>query len=72
MTNKTINQHIDKDIKELTDPMISSQRRRHVEEELESLEKYHAKHPEDEHDPSPLELYCDENPDAIECKIYDV
>ena len=52
--------------------MVSSQSRRHAEEELESLERYHAKHPDDDHDPSSLELFCDENPDASECKMFDV
>lgn len=70
MTN--INNHIQKNKDELSDPMISSQRRRHVEEELESLEKYHANHPKDEHDPTPLELFCDENPDSPECKVFDL
>lgn len=51
--------------------MISSQSRRHYEEELEQLEKYHEKHPEDDHDPTPLELFCDENPNALECRIYE-
>jgi len=71
MTDKTIKQHIDDDLKELNDPLISSQRRRHVEEELECLERYHSRHPEDEKDPSALELYCDDNPDALECRMYD-
>jgi len=70
MTN--IKDHIKKDLDELNDPMISSQRRRHVEEELESLEKYHTNHPEDEHDPTPLELFCNENPNALECKVFDL
>jgi hypothetical protein len=67
-----INDHIQKDIDELSNPMLSSQRRRHVEEELESLKKYHVNHPEDDHDPTSLELFCDENPDALECKVYDL
>ena len=41
------------------------------EEELEALKAYKANHPEDSHDPTPLELYCDTHPDAAECKIYD-
>lgn len=69
---ENIQQHIEHDRKILDDPLVSSQSRRHVEEELESLERYHSRHPEDEHDPSPLELYCDDNPDAIECKVFDV
>jgi hypothetical protein len=38
---------------------------------LESLQKYHERHPEDSHDPTPFELYCDENPNALECRIYE-
>lgn len=68
----TIEDHINKDKKILDDPMVSSQARRHAEEELEQLERYHERHPEDSHDPSPLELYCDDNPSASECKVFDV
>lgn len=67
-----INQHIQKDKKILDDPTTSPQQRRHVEAELESLEKYHTAHPEVEKDPTPLDLYCNDNPDALECKAYDV
>jgi len=68
---ENIQKHIEHDKKILDDPMSSSQSRRHVEEELESLERYQQRHPEDDHDPSPLELFCDENPGALECKIHD-
>jgi len=68
---ENIEKHIQSDRDELSDPTISSQRRRHVEDELEQLEAYHARHPEDDHDPTPLELFCDENPDASECRIYE-
>jgi hypothetical protein len=27
--------------------------------------------PDDDHDPTPLELYCDENPAALECRVYE-
>ena len=50
--------------------MISPQARRHAEEELEALKTYKENHPNDDHDPTPLELYCDANPSALECKIY--
>jgi hypothetical protein len=66
-----IDQHIQKDISILNDPQTSPQARRHTEEELEALEAYKANHPDDDHDPTPLELYCDANPDALECRIYD-
>jgi len=68
---ENIEQHINKDKEELSDPTISSQRRRHIEDELEQLEAYHERHPEDDHDPSSLELYCDANPSAPECLVYD-
>jgi hypothetical protein len=66
-----IDQHIQKDKQILDDPQTSPQARRHTEEELEALEAYKLNHPDDQHDPTPLELYCDTHPDAAECKIYD-
>jgi hypothetical protein len=68
---KTLQQHINDDKDELDDPNTSSQRRRHLEDELDSLEKYQNNHPEEDHDPTSLELYCDSNPDALECKMFD-
>ena len=44
---------------------------RHLEGELHSLEEYKEHNPEDKHDPTPLELYCDANPEADECRVYD-
>jgi hypothetical protein len=55
----------------LEDPTVSPQMRRHTAEELEALESYKAHHPEDDHDPSALELYCDSHPNALECRIYE-
>ena len=69
--DRTLQQHINDDRDELDDPSTSSQRRRHLEGELDSLEKYQANHPDEEHDPTPLELYCDLHPDASECRIYE-
>lgn len=68
---ENIDQHIKKDEDILNDPTISPQARRHTEEELEALKAYAERHPEDHHDPTPLELYCDANPSALECKVYD-
>lgn len=68
---ENIQKHIEHDRRIVDDAMASSQSRRHAEEELESLERYRARHPEDEHDPTPFELYCDDNPDALECRVYD-
>jgi len=72
MSENTINTHIKKDKELLDDPMISAQTRRHIEGELNQLEKYKKNHPSDIKDPSPLELFCDENPDARECKVFDL
>lgn len=71
MSNRTIQQHIDDDRNELDNPNTSSQRRRHLEDELGALKHYQENHPNEEHDPTGLELYCDTHPDAPECKIYE-
>jgi archaellum component FlaG (FlaF/FlaG flagellin family) len=67
----TIDQHIQKNVAILNDPTTSPQSRRHTEEELVVLEIYRANHPEDLHDPTTLELYCELNPNARECRIYE-
>jgi len=67
----TIDDHIKKDRNILDDALSSPQARRHAEGELQSLERYRDRHPENDHDPSPFELYCDENPEALECRIYE-
>jgi hypothetical protein len=69
---KSLQQHINDDRDELDNPDTNSQRRRHLEDELYSLEKYQANNPDINVDPSPLELYCYLNPNAQECKIYEV
>jgi hypothetical protein len=66
-----IESHIQKDKEILNDPTISPQQRRHIEGELKDLELYHERHPEDDHDPTSLELYCDAHPDASECRVYE-
>ena len=68
---ENIEAHIEADKKILDDPQISPQARRHTEEELAALESYAENHPEDHHDPTSLELYCDVNPSAPECLVYD-
>lgn len=68
---KSLQQHINNDRDELDNPNTSGQRRRHLENELDSLEKYQINHPDEDYDPTPLELYCDGHPDALECRIYE-
>ena len=67
-----INQHIDRNRDELIDSNVNSQRRRFLESELESLIKYKESHPDTTTDPTPLDLFCNENPEAPECRIYEV
>jgi hypothetical protein len=68
---RTLQQHINDDKNEIDNPNTSGQRRRHLEDELDSLEKYQVHHPNDNYDPTPLELFCDSNPESLECRIYD-
>lgn len=68
---KSLQQHINDDKDLLENPTLSPQQRRHVEGELDALETYQANHPDDDHDPNALELYCDSHPDASECRIYE-
>jgi len=56
---------------ELGNPSINRQRNRHLNSYLEELLSYQKNHPEAIDVPTALELYCDEHPDASECKIYD-
>ena len=69
---ESIEKHIELDKKILDDPTISSQRRRHIQSELNDLLIYKEHNPEDHHDPTSLEMYCDAQPDSDECKIYEV
>ena len=58
--------------KEIDDPSINKQRKRHLEDELILLNSYQENHPEIENLPSALELFCDMNPNALECRRYEV
>ena len=73
---KSIEQHIEKDKNILDNPSTNPQMRRHIEGELHELEDYvdhHKKEIEagDHHDPTPLELFCDQHPENPECLVYD-
>jgi len=68
---KSIEDHIEKDKELLQDPTLSPQMRRHTQSELEELEAYHKRHPDDHHDPTAFEMYCDANPESDECRIYE-
>nr|BAR31693.1 CP12 [uncultured Mediterranean phage uvMED] len=73
---ESIEKHIAKDKEILDNASTSPQQRRHIEGELQELEVYVKNHKKeieagDHHDPSPLELFCEMEPDADECRIYE-
>ena len=51
---------------------INKQRKRYLESYLTELVSYSEKHPEVTEVPSSLAIFCDVNPNAKECKIFDV
>ena len=73
---ESVEKHIEVDKEILEDPTTSPQQRRHIEEELHELEVYVENHKDeiaqgDHHDPTALELFCEVEPDAPECLVYD-
>ncbi len=70
---KSIDEHIQKDKQDIEQARAAGDlgKVRHLEEELKSLEEFKSHHPEDSHDPTPLEVFCDLNPEAPECRVYD-
>jgi hypothetical protein len=67
----TIKETLNSIVKELEDPSLNKQRKRYLESYLKDLQEYHDNNPQEEIVPTPLELYCDLNPEASECRIYD-
>ena len=73
---ENIEAHIAKDKEILDNPMTSPNQRRHIEGELHELEVYVENHKKeieagDHHDPTPLELFCEVEPSALECIVFD-
>lgn len=73
---ENIEKHIAKDKEILENPTTSPQQRRHIEGELHELEVYAENHKKeieagDHHDPTALELFCEVEPSALECKVFD-
>jgi hypothetical protein len=73
---ESIEKHIEVDKEILSNPTTSPQQRRHIEGELEELNVYAENHKKeiaagDHHDPTALELYCEIEPEADECRVYE-
>ena len=58
--------------KELYNNSLNKQRERYLESYLTELIGYSERHPEITKVPSSLIIFCDLNPNAKECKIFDV
>ena len=56
---------------ELGDSSLNKQSKRYLEVHLEELLEYQKHHPDTTVIPNALELFCDLNPNALECRIYD-
>lgn len=56
---------------ELGNSSLNKQRKRYLEGHLEELLEYQKHHPDATVIPNALELFCDLNPNALECRIYD-
>jgi hypothetical protein len=57
---------------ELDTNSINKQRKRYLESYLFELVAYSERHPDAKEVPSPLDIFCDLNPNAKECKIFDL
>ena len=44
---------------------------RKIEQQIKDLEDFQQRHPDATDAPSPLEVFCDLNPDSINCIVYD-
>lgn len=56
---------------ELETTSSNKQRKRYLKAYLEELLEYQKHHPDANIIPNSLELFCDLNPNAQECRIYD-
>jgi hypothetical protein len=70
---KSIDEHIAKDESEIQTAKAEGNdgKVRHLQEELKDLKEFKEHHPGDNHDPTSLEMYCENNPEAAECRVYD-
>lgn len=44
---------------------------RKIEQQLKDLEDFRMRHPDADEAPSPLEVFCDLNPDNINCRVFE-
>ena len=70
---KSIDEHIQKDQSDIEAAKAAGDdaKVRHLEGELQDLKVFKEHHPGDNHDPTSLEMFCENNPESPECRIYD-
>jgi hypothetical protein len=44
---------------------------RKIEQQIQELEEFQQRHPDEAVAPSALEVFCDLNPSNIQCRVYD-
>ncbi len=44
---------------------------RKIDQQIQELEEFKQRHPEEANAPSPFEVFCDLNPSNINCRVYD-
>jgi hypothetical protein len=44
---------------------------RKLEQQIQDLEAFQQRHPEEGEAPSPFEIFCDLNPSDVNCRVYD-
>jgi hypothetical protein len=49
----------------------NEQRKRYLESYLQELLSYQKNNPNEDKVPTPLQLYCNDHPEALECRLYD-
>jgi hypothetical protein len=71
--HRDVPEHIQKDQEEFLKALADHNdgKVRHLTEELQWLLDHKKQFPNDSHDPTPLELFCEQNPDEPECLVYD-
>jgi hypothetical protein len=67
-----LNQFIVNIQEEITNSLPNTQRSRYLRAHLDELIKYQLNNPDKEDIPNSLELYCNLNPNARECRTYEV
>ena len=67
-----LQEYINQICEQIESPVTASQRVRYLKSHLDDLLEFQKNNPDRTDVPTHLELYCSQNPDALECRIYNV